>query len=157
MLRMRPEERLSAGGFFTKRCDLKLFDGHSSDSERVTPTRQTALQGGINDDDGSTTIVLGALSEHISGLLKSRKRQRSPAVGSARNSSDRDQIKRRPSEIHSSMNMLILYLCSGGIISKWMILWRWMIKTEDVEEKHKKKVCLNWTNTNNKIVFFGIV
>lgn len=170
MIRMRPEERLSAGACFTKGCDLGLFDGHSRDSGCVTPTRRTALQGGINDDDGSTTILLGALwgmeessnhggnsqtghctLEHNCGVLESRnlrvssspsngddhgsqlgsfatglnhlgdnvqspadlsrplevgsihpgryKRQRSPAVGSAKNSSDRDQIKRRPLEV----------------------------------------------------------
>lgn len=126
MLRMRPEERLSAGACFTKGCDLGLFDGHSLDSGSVTPTRQTALQGGINDDDGSTTILLGALwdtkessyhdgnsrtgrctPEHTSGVLESRKRQRSPAVGSAKNSSDRDQIKRRPPEIHFSIDSYV--------------------------------------------------
>lgn len=123
---MRPEERLSAGACFTKGCDLGLFDGHSLDSGSVTPTRQTALQGGISDDDGSTTILLGALwdtkessyhdgnsrtgrctPEHTSGVLESRKRQRSPAVGLAKNSSDRDQIKRRPPEIHFSIDSYV--------------------------------------------------
>lgn len=120
MLRMRPEERLSAGACFTKGCDLGLFDGHSLDSGSVTPRRQTALQGGISNDDGSTTILLGALwdtkessyhdgnsrtgrrtPEHTSGVLESRKRQGSPAVDSAKNSSNRDQIK---PEIHFSID-----------------------------------------------------
>lgn len=61
MLRMRPEERLSAGACLTKGCDLGLFDGHSVDSGSATTTRQTALQGETSDDDGSTTILLGAL------------------------------------------------------------------------------------------------
>ena len=170
MLRMKPEERLSADACLIKGCDLGLFDGHSLDSGSATPTRQTALQGEVSDDDGSTTILLGALwdteeessnhdgnsrtgrctPDHISGVLESRnlrapssprdgdghgsqlgsfetaldplggnyqspaefscplearsiypgyKRQRSPAVGSANNSSDSHRIKRRPSEI----------------------------------------------------------
>ena len=170
MLRMRLEERLSAGACFTKGCDLGLLDGHSLGSGSVTPTQQTALQSGISDDDGSTTILLDALwdtkessnhddnsqtgrctPEQTYGVLESRnlrissspsnendhdsqlgsfataldhlggnvqspadlsrpleagsihpeayKRQRSPAVGSAKNSSDKDQIKRRPPEI----------------------------------------------------------
>ena len=61
MLRMRPEERLSAGACLTKGCDLGLFDGHSVDSGSATPTRHTAPQGEISDDDGSTTVLLGAL------------------------------------------------------------------------------------------------
>ncbi len=92
MLRMRPEERLSAGSCLTKRCDLGLFDGHSLDSGSATPTQQTALQGGISDDDSSTTILLGVLWDteeensnhdgkrrsgrrtpvHTSGVLESR-------------------------------------------------------------------------------------
>jgi len=171
MLRIKPEERLSADACLMKGCDLGLFDGHPLDSGIATPTRQTALQGEFSDDDGSTTILLGALwdtkeessnqdgnsrtgrgtPDHISGVLESRnlrapsspgdgdghgsqlgsfetaldplggnfqspaevscplearsiypggyKRQRSPAVGSANNSSDSRRIKRRPSEI----------------------------------------------------------
>jgi len=146
MLRMRPEERLSAGACLTKGCDLGLFDGHSVDSGSATPTRHTAPQGEISDDDGSTTILLGALwdteeegSNHdgnsrtgchtpdrTSGVVEPRtfrapnsptpadlscslearsiypggyKRKRSPAVGSANISSDRQCVKRRPSEV----------------------------------------------------------
>ena len=169
MLRMRPEERLSAGACLTKGCDLGLFDHHSVDVGNATPTRQTALQGEISGDDGSTTILLGALwhteeestnhddnsrtgcctLDHTSGVPESRnlrapsspnngdghgsqlrsfetalghlggnvqssadllcpletrsiysggyKRQRSPAVGSAHNSSDK--AKRRPPKV----------------------------------------------------------
>jgi len=61
MLRMRPEERLSADVCLAKGCALGLFDGQSLDLGVATPTRQTALQGAISDDDGSTTILLGAL------------------------------------------------------------------------------------------------
>ncbi|KAL9606105.1 MAG: hypothetical protein Q9179_000731 [Wetmoreana sp. 5 TL-2023] len=91
LLRMRPEERLSAGACLTKGSDLGLFDGYSVDSGSATPTRQPALQE-TNDDDGSTTILLGALwhteegtsnhdgnsrtgrcdLNHTSGLLESR-------------------------------------------------------------------------------------
>ena len=56
MLRMRAEERLSANACLTKGCDLGLFHGHSLDLESATPTRQTNVQGGISDDDGSTII-----------------------------------------------------------------------------------------------------
>ena len=171
MLRMRPEERLSAGACLTKGSNLGLFNGYSLNSGSATPTRQTALQGEISDDDGSTTILLGALwdteeessnhdgnsrkgcctPDHTSGVLESRnlqalgspsngdghgsqlgsfgtaldhlgsqvqspadlpcplearstnpggyKRQRSPIVGSANNSSDGGRIKRRPPEL----------------------------------------------------------
>ena len=171
MLRMKPEERLSADTCLMKGYDLKLFDGRSLDSGSATPTQQTALQGEISDNDGSTTILLGALwnteeqssnhdsnsqtgcctPDHNSKVLESRnlqapsspsnrnghgsqlgssrttldhlgsnvqspadhscplearsihprgyKRQRSPAVGSANNSSDRGGIKRRPPEV----------------------------------------------------------
>jgi len=63
MLRMKSEDRLSAGACLTKGCDLGLSDGHSLDSGSATSTRQTTLQGEISDDDGSTTILLGALWE----------------------------------------------------------------------------------------------
>lgn len=171
MLRMRPEERLSASACLTKGCDVGLFDGHSLDSGSATPTPQAALQGEISDDDGSTTILSGALwntegenshydsnsrtgrctPDHTSVVLEScnlrapsspingtgqgsqfgrvgttldhlssnvqspadlscplearstylggYKRQRSPAVGSANNSSKRFRIKRRPPEV----------------------------------------------------------
>lgn len=88
MLRMRPEERFSAGVCLTKGYDLRLFNGHSLDLGNATPTRQTDLQGELSDDDGSTTILLGALwessnhddnsrtgrctPEHTSGVLESR-------------------------------------------------------------------------------------
>lgn len=62
MLRMIPEERLSASACLTKGCDVGLFDSHSVDLGSATP-RQTALQGKIGNDDGSTTILLGALWE----------------------------------------------------------------------------------------------
>lgn len=61
MLRMTPEERLSASACLKKGCDLRLFDGHSLNSGSATPTRRTAAQGENSDDDGSTTILLGAL------------------------------------------------------------------------------------------------
>ena len=63
ILRIRPEDRLSAGACLTKGYDLRLFDGHSRDSGNVTPNWQMAEHGGSgdNDDDGSTTILLGAL------------------------------------------------------------------------------------------------
>ena len=61
MLRMTPEERLSASACLTKGCNLRLFDGGSLDSGNATPTLQTAAQGDNSDDDGSTTILLGAL------------------------------------------------------------------------------------------------
>ena len=61
ILRIRPEERLSASACLTKGCDLQLFDGHSLDSGSTTLIRQTAAQGEMSDDDGSTTILLGAL------------------------------------------------------------------------------------------------
>jgi len=61
MLRMTPEKRLSASARLKKGCDLRLFDGHSLDSGSATPTRQAVAQGENSDDDGSTTIVLGAL------------------------------------------------------------------------------------------------
>ncbi|KAL8816167.1 MAG: hypothetical protein Q9223_004776 [Gallowayella weberi] len=61
MLRMRPEERLSADACLTKGYELGLFHGHSHDYGTATPTQRTALQGETSDDDGSTTILLGAL------------------------------------------------------------------------------------------------
>lgn len=61
MLRMTPEERLSASACLKKGCDLRLFDGHFLDSGSATPTRQTAAQGENSNDDGSATILLGAL------------------------------------------------------------------------------------------------
>lgn len=61
MLRIRPEERLSASACWTKGCDLGIFEVHSLDSGTVTPTRQTAPRSGMSNDDGSTTIILGAL------------------------------------------------------------------------------------------------
>jgi len=102
MLRMRPEERLSADVCLTKGCDLGIFDDQSLNLGNATPTRQTALQGAISDGDGSTTIVLGALwdteeessnqdgksrtgrctTSHISEVLNSRNVQ---APGSSNN------------------------------------------------------------------------
>ena len=168
LLRIKPEERLSARACLAKGHDLRLFDGHPLDSGNATPTRQTALQGETSDDDGSTTIILGALwdaeeshnsngrigcctSEHITGVFESRnlqapcspsngdghssqlessktalknpggsvqssvdleyplearatysggyKRHRSPAIGWAKNSSDKGRSKRRPSGV----------------------------------------------------------
>ena len=63
MLRIRPEERLSAGACLTKGCNLQLFDSHPLDSGNVTPKWRMAGYGGSgdDDDDGSTTILLGAL------------------------------------------------------------------------------------------------
>ena len=107
MLRMTPEERLSASACLTKGCDVGLFDSHSVDSGSATP-RQTALQGKIGDDDGSTTIFLGALWDtvgessnhdsnsrtgrctpnHTSGALESRnlRAQSSPSNGEGHDS-----------------------------------------------------------------------
>ena len=61
MLKMEPDERLSAGQCLEKGHHLGLFNGHTFNSGSVTPTPQTALQGEISDDEGSTTIILGAL------------------------------------------------------------------------------------------------
>lgn len=61
MLRMAPEERLSASACLRKGCDLRLFDGHSLDSGSEALTHQAVVQGENSDDDGSTTILLGAL------------------------------------------------------------------------------------------------
>ncbi len=61
MLRINPEERLSADACLIKGFDLGLFDGHPLDSGSATLTRQTTLQGEVSDDDSSTTILLGAL------------------------------------------------------------------------------------------------
>ena len=65
MLRMKPEERLSAGACLTKGYNLQLFDGHPLDSGNATPKWRTAGYGDLgdddDDDDGSTTILLGAL------------------------------------------------------------------------------------------------
>lgn len=61
MLRIAPEERLSASVCLKKGCDLRLFDGHSVDSDSATPIRRTAAQGENGNDDGTTTVLLGAL------------------------------------------------------------------------------------------------
>ncbi|KAI9777434.1 MAG: hypothetical protein M1816_004724 [Peltula sp. TS41687] len=65
MLQMKPEDRLSAVACVQKGYDLGLFDAHFIGSESTTPTRQTALQGGISDGDGdgstTVTIIPGAL------------------------------------------------------------------------------------------------
>ena len=61
MLKMEPNERLSAGQCLKKGYHLGLFDGHTFDSGNVTPTQQAALQHEISDGDDSTTIILGAL------------------------------------------------------------------------------------------------
>lgn len=61
LLRIPPEERLSAQDCLRKGRDLGLFDHHTVNSGCATPTQQTALHGNIGDDDGSSTIILGAL------------------------------------------------------------------------------------------------
>ncbi|KAF7502518.1 hypothetical protein GJ744_005639 [Endocarpon pusillum] len=162
MLRMRPEEWLSAGACLTKRCNLGLFDAQFPNSGSATPTQQAALQSEISDDDGSTAILIDALwdtEEELSnhdentrvGVQESRnlrvssspsngdghgsklgssgtvldhlvskvpspadlscppearsmhlgeyKRQRSPAVGSANDSSGKGRVKRRPPDV----------------------------------------------------------
>ena len=63
MLQMKPEERLSAGACLMKGYNLQLFNGHPLDSGNATPKWRTAGYGDSSDgdDDGSTTILLGAL------------------------------------------------------------------------------------------------
>lgn len=61
MLRMKPEERFSADACLAEGYDLGLFHGHSHTCGSATPTQQRTLQGENNDDDGSTSILLGAL------------------------------------------------------------------------------------------------
>lgn len=126
MLQIRTEERFSADACFMKGCDLGLFDSHSLDLKSVIPIQQTALQGRISNDNGSTTILLGILwdmkessyyngnsqtgrctSKHSSGILESQKQQQFLAVNLAKNSSNRDQIKRRLSEIYFNINSYI--------------------------------------------------
>ena len=104
MLRLGPEERLSADACLAKGYELGLFHGHSHDSGTATPTQRTVLQGGTSDDDGSTTILLGALwdteegskhsannrtgcrnPDHTSGVLDSRS-LRGPSNGNDRSS-----------------------------------------------------------------------
>jgi len=41
--------------------NLGPFDGYTFDSRSATSTQQAALQSEISDDDGSTTIIFGAL------------------------------------------------------------------------------------------------
>lgn len=62
MLRMEAEERFSAGECLKRGYHLGLFDRDPFDTVNATPTQQTVLQGGIgDDDDGSSTIILGVL------------------------------------------------------------------------------------------------
>ncbi len=61
LLKIDPEERLSAGQCLETGADLGLFNGHDFDTGCVMPTQQMDLQGGISDDDDSTTIILGTL------------------------------------------------------------------------------------------------
>ncbi|KAL8900705.1 MAG: hypothetical protein Q9207_005572 [Kuettlingeria erythrocarpa] len=63
MLQMSPEERLSADACLAEGYRLGVFHGHSRDSGSATPTQQKTLQGESNNDDGSTIIHLGALSD----------------------------------------------------------------------------------------------
>ena len=108
MLRMRPEEQLSAGACFTKGCDLGLFDGHSLDSGSVTPTRQTALQGGISNDDGSTTILLGALwdtkeSSYHDGISRPGRSTPEQCQASTSRSAGKEMQRRRQCHVVVSM------------------------------------------------------
>ena len=64
MIRIAPEERLSARACLTKGCHVGLFDGQSVDSRSATP-RSIALQGKSSDDDSSTTILLGTLWDTV--------------------------------------------------------------------------------------------
>ena len=64
MIRIIPQERLSASTCLTKGYHVGLFNGHSIDSGSAI-SRQTALQGKIGDDDGSTTIILGTLRDRV--------------------------------------------------------------------------------------------
>ena len=64
MLRITPEERLSASSCLTIGYHAGLFDGHFAGLGSATP-RQTALQGEIGDDDGSTTILVSALWDTV--------------------------------------------------------------------------------------------
>lgn len=58
---MTPTEQLSADACLRKGRSIGLFDGRSSDSGTVTPKPGSALQAGISDCEGSTTIIRGAL------------------------------------------------------------------------------------------------
>ncbi|KAI9772280.1 MAG: hypothetical protein M1840_001029 [Geoglossum simile] len=59
ILKMDPNERLSAGQCLKEANDLRLYDSDAFGS--TTPIRQTTQQGEIIDDDNSTTIRLGSL------------------------------------------------------------------------------------------------
>ncbi|KAL8989984.1 MAG: hypothetical protein Q9177_001254 [Variospora cf. flavescens] len=61
MLRMRPEERLSADACLTEGYDLGLFHSPSRDSGSATPTQQKTLQGESSNGDGSTTVLLSTV------------------------------------------------------------------------------------------------
>ncbi|KAI9675746.1 MAG: hypothetical protein M1817_001113 [Caeruleum heppii] len=78
MLRMRPEERLSAGACVTKGYDLQLFAGQPLDSGSATPTPRTSKRHEIgnddDDDNGSTTTVLGKLWDAEPGTIQDRRR-----------------------------------------------------------------------------------
>jgi hypothetical protein len=60
MLKMDPKERLSIGECLKEASNVGLFDDHTF-ARSATPIQQTAQQGEGSDDDGSTTIILGAL------------------------------------------------------------------------------------------------
>ena len=64
MLRITPEKRLYASSCLTTGYHVGLFNGHFAGLGSATP-RQTALQGEIGDDDGSTTILVGALWDTV--------------------------------------------------------------------------------------------
>lgn len=107
ILRMRPEDRLSADACLAEGYKLGLFHGHSHKSGTATPTQQTALRGELSNGDGSPTILLDTLwdteeslkqsannrtegrnPDHTSGVLESRSLRgpRSPSDGNGRGS-----------------------------------------------------------------------
>ena len=65
VLRIKPEDRLSASACLTKGYNLRLFDDHSRNSGNATPKWRMVEydDSSDNDDngDGSTTILLGGL------------------------------------------------------------------------------------------------
>ncbi len=110
MLRMTPEERLSASVCLTKGCDLGLFDGHSLD------LRSATLSSPSNGDDYDSQLgSFGTGFDHRGSNVQSPvdhlypleagskclggyERRRSGVVGSANKSFSRERIKCGPSE-----------------------------------------------------------
>lgn len=58
---MRLKQRFFANAYFTKKCNLRLFDEHSRNLKYITSTQQTILQNKISDDDDLIIILLNAL------------------------------------------------------------------------------------------------